>query len=530
MTRTLPLKISRRSLFGAGATGLLLGSPHFANANEKKRDRRPKNIIFCVADGMAMSTVTMANYYQQITAGRPSYWSTLLNEPYAVNGLQNTRSLNSLVTDSAAASSAWGSGRHIWNGQLNTYPDKTELRTLASLMQEVGVRIGLVTTTTITHATPAGFAIQCIDRDLEGLIAEKYLKSGVDVLLGGGDKFFSPTARKDRRDLHAEFSTAGYTVVKTRQELMGVGNAKKLLGIFHDGHMPYTVDHKNSPELLAAKPTLAEMAGAALTLLQGSPKGFLLQIEGGKVDHGGHANDLAALVYDQIAFEEAVKVAVDFALRDKETLVIITTDHACGGPSLNGAGEEYIDSAAGLAHLFGMKASYEPLFAAFGAAPTQARVRDTVHDLLGIALTGEEAEAVVSALHDASPFAVSTFYKGPQATLAIVLGNYTKVTWTSQNHTSDHVLVTAVGPGNEAVAGLTPNVRFFDLMLATKGLKWSNPTMTFEEAARHYKALKASRNLERYHLYAANDTMHPFATSVPASALEGGIRVFRRQP
>jgi alkaline phosphatase len=501
------MKFSRRMLLGGGATGLLAGSMDLAASGQSKksRGRQPQNIIFCVADGMAMATLTMANYYQQITAGHPSYWTTLLDAPYALNGLQNTRSLNSLVTDSAAASSAWGSGRHIWNGQLNAYPDKTELRTLASLMQEAGVRTGLVTTTTITHATPSGFAISCIDRDLEGLIAEKHLTAGVDVLMGGGNKFFSPTLRPDKRDLYADFTRAGYTVVKTRQELLGLDKPKKILGVFHDSHMPFTVDHLHSPELLATRPTLAEMTRAALTHLHPAPKGFLLQIEGGKVDHGGHSNDLAALLYDQMAFEEAVKVAVEFALKDKETLVIITADHATGGPALNGAGPEYIDSTEGLKTLSGMKASYEPIFKAFGASPTRTLVRDVIHDSLSIALTKEEADAVVSAVNGASPFAVSSFYKGPQATLAIVLGNYSKVTWTSQNHTSDHVLVTAIGPGKEFVAGLNANVSFFDRMLATKGLKWSNPTMTFEEAIPHYQKLKAALNPELYQRYAVRD-------------------------
>lgn len=426
------MSISRRGLFGAGAAGILAsaGLP-VAAENKKLSGKRPKNIIFCVADGMAMSTVTMSNYYQQIMMGHPSYWATLLNEEYVVNGLQSTRSLNSLVTDSAAASSSWGSGRHIWNGQLNTFPDGTELRTLASLMQEAGVRTGLVTTTTITHATPSGFAINCPDRDLEGLIAEKYLKSGVSVLMGGGNKFFAPDLRPDKLNLYGDFERAGYEVVQNRDALMKLKSGKapnKILGIFNDSHMPFTVDHQNSPNLKATRPTLAEMASIAIDTLKSSPKGFLLQIEGGKVDHGGHANDLAALLYDQMAFEDAVKVAVDFALKDKETLVIITADHATGGPALNGDGPEYIDSTDGLKRLSGMKASYETLFKALGKTPTAAQICDNVNAMLGIAITPDEAQAVADAAQGKSPFALSTFYKGPQATLSIILGNYTKVT------------------------------------------------------------------------------------------------------
>ena len=145
------MRISRRSLLSSGAAGLFPGALNFpAPSQSKKTGRKPKNVIFCVADGMAMQVVSMADQYQQLVHGKRSYWSTLLDEEYAVSGLQDTRSLNSLVTDSAAASSAWGSGRHIWNGQLNMFPDKTKLRTLVSLMVGAGVRCGLVTTTTMT--------------------------------------------------------------------------------------------------------------------------------------------------------------------------------------------------------------------------------------------------------------------------------------------------------------------------------------------------------------------------------------------
>ncbi|MES1227179.1 MAG: alkaline phosphatase, partial [Armatimonadota bacterium] len=148
--------ISRRTLIGTGAAALTstaLGVPKNLPASVK---RKPKNIIFCVADGMAQQTLSMADIFQDQMMGHRSYWHWLANQDYVTNGLQMTRSLGSVVTDSAAASSAWGSGRHIWNGQLNTYPDGTKLRTLQSILKEHGMKTGLVTTTTITHATPAG--------------------------------------------------------------------------------------------------------------------------------------------------------------------------------------------------------------------------------------------------------------------------------------------------------------------------------------------------------------------------------------
>ncbi len=499
------MQLSRRSILGAGIAGTataLLGVTRgeaFAAAR-----RKPKNIIFCVADGMATQTLAMADQFQRIRDGRQSYWTTLWNRDDVHRGWQDTRSLNSLVTDSAAASSTWGSGRHIWNGQLNMFPDGTELRTLVNLMTEAGVRCGLVTTTTITHATPAGFAVNCVQRDLEPLIAEKYLTSGVEVLMGGGDRSFSAESRKDKRDLYGDFEKAGFKVVKSRDQLLGL-KSKKILGIFSPSHLPYSVDRDNDPELAKKVPTLAEMATTAIENLKGSKKGFLLQIEGGKVDHGAHANDLAAMVYDQFAFEEAVKVAIEFAEKDGETLVIITSDHACGGPSLNGAGAEYIDSTAGLATLSNMKSSYAPIMEALGKSPSISLIQDVIETKLGLKLSGSEAQGVMDAMAGKSPFALADFHKSSGGTLAMILGNHTKVCWTSGNHTSEHVVVTAFGPGKEAIAGLNPNVKFFDIMLATKGLKWSNPTMDFATAKGHYAKLRASLDPDWLELYASHD-------------------------
>ncbi|HZH98273.1 MAG TPA: alkaline phosphatase, partial [Fimbriimonadaceae bacterium] len=479
------MKFTRRSLLGAGASALATGALATPSRVLKPfGTKKPKNVIFCVSDGMAHQTMAMADQLQLLTSGKRSYWASLLDEKYATSGLQETRSLSSIVTDSAAASAAWGSGRRQWNGQLNMYPDGTELRSLTKIMSAAGVRCGLVTTTTITHATPAGFAVSSFRRDDEQGIAEKYLGAGVDVLMGGGNRFFAADKRKDKRDLYAEFQKAGFKVARSRQQLESLRSGKAL-GIFSESHLPFSVDWDNDAKLQSEVPTLAEMAKTAIQNLKGSSNGFLLQIEGGKVDHAAHGNDLAGMIYDQIAFEEAVRVAVEFALADDETLVIITADHATGGPSLNGAGNEYFDSTAGLKTISGMKSSYTPVWAAIGNAPTPSSIQGVIESKLGIQLKTEEAQAIIDSMGNKHPFGTSMFYRSPGSTLAMVLGNHSKVTWTSGNHTSEHVLVTAVGPGSEAVAGLTQNTSFFDMILGTKDLKWSNPTMSFEEAKKH---------------------------------------------
>lgn len=496
------MNLSRRELFGisagllgAGALGTGIARASGWTALDDApvaAGKKPKNIIFCVVDGMPLSCLTIVDHLRKIREGKSSYWAWLLEQPFVVNGLQDTRSLNSVVTDSSAASSAWGCGSHIWNGMTNMLPDKTSLTTLTTLMHGKGMRSGLVTTATITHATPSGFAVSCVNRDLEALIAEKYLPSGVDVLLGGGDRFFAADKRTDKRDLYADFAKAGYAVMKDRDSLMKAQRKGKMLGIFSTSHLPYTVDRNNDPKFQAAVPTLTEMTNVALeNLNRDNKRGFLLQVEGARVDHGGHSNDLAAMVHDQIEFENAVRACIEFAMKDKNTLVIITADHACGGLAMNGMGEEYIDtSLKGIPALNRIKSSYGPMLAAIGATRTVERVKDVSQEKLGFAFSDDEAQMVVDTLNGKHPFGGSSFFRSPQATLGMLIGNHTACTFTSGNHHSDHVMVTAYGPGAELCSGMTQNIDFFGIMTSLKGISHKNPSMTFEQAAPLYEKLK----------------------------------------
>lgn len=493
--------LTRRTILGAGvASASALALPNIISSRGDRLARRAKNIIFCVSDGMCASVPTMVNHLSQLNTGKLSYWASLMKEPYAVNGFQDTRSLSSVVTDSSAASSSWGSGRHIWNGQVNIFPDGTELRPILDIFRSAGLRTGLVSTATITHATPAGFAVSCIDRDLEALIAEKYLAAKVNVLLGGGDKFFSAKSRKDKKDLYGEFVAAGYKVVKDRQALLG-SQSDYLLGTFSSSHLPYSVDRNNDLSLQETVPTLAEMAKVAIENLNNKGKGFVLQIEGAKIDHGAHANDLAAALYDQMAFEEAVKVAVDFALKDGNTLVVITADHGTGGLSLNGDGPEYFDSTAGLLTVNGMKSSYSPMLQQIGSDPTTSRIREVIQASLGVAITESEADAVKRTIGGETVFKDVHFLRGTTSVLGAILSGYSRVAWTSGNHVSDNVILTAVGPGKENFAGLTQNIDIFDILLAQHGLKHSNPTMTLAEAKTAYDKAHEKR-AELFELYA----------------------------
>ncbi|RYG45084.1 hypothetical protein EON79_13435, partial [bacterium] len=475
-----------------------------------KKGARPKNVIFMVADGMSAGTLTLADQFLKLTQNRRSPWRGLLSDPNAARGLQETRSLNSLVTDSAAASSSWGSGRHIWNGALNAFPDGTALVPLYTLLGGKKVRRGLVTSTTMTHATPSGFAISHPTRDEEEAIAVKYLASGVEVLMGGGDKFFASDRRKDGRDLYADFSRAGYRLARNRDELMGAASGN-LLGIFAPGQIPYAVDRAHSPELAAAVPSLLEMSKIAIERLLGGSNGFFLQIEGGRVDHGAHSNDLAALLYDQIEFEDTLRMVLDFAMRDKETLVVVTSDHGNSNPGLMGGGDERVGSKTGLAAVAEMKGSYESFLSAAvqNVLPYDEKVKarqigtDTekivpvFREVLGLELNPSEAAFVGAALRGQGALKEIEGYNSKTSQVAVALGNHTHVGWSGNSHTSDHVILSAIGPGSEAFEGVIENISVFDTLLGFKDIKHANPTMTFENAAAHMEK-KASIEEEHW--------------------------------
>jgi alkaline phosphatase len=192
----------------AGAAGLALTKLTPAQSSPR-RAGRVKNIIFMVSDGMSAGVPSLADEFGKLVRGKGSFWYQLLQSPDATLGFFDMAALNSLVTDSASASSAWGSGSRIFNGQINVLPDGTRLTPIAPIVKQAGKKVGLVTTTRITHATPAGFAAVQPRRDDEDEIAPQYLNV-VDVLMGGGLRHYAPDRRKDGTDLIKTYQDAGY--------------------------------------------------------------------------------------------------------------------------------------------------------------------------------------------------------------------------------------------------------------------------------------------------------------------------------
>lgn len=471
-------KFSRRDFLKTGMLSTAaLGSGVLTGGARKSRKKSSygdaKNVIFLVVDGMSSGTLALADLVKQAQFGDKTNWIKLYESDREYHrGLMDMASLNSVVTGSAAAASSWGSGHRINNGGVNWGPNDEQYKTICEIFRDAGKATGLVTTTRITHATPAGFGINMPQRGMEDEIAEQYTERNYDVLMGGGDRHFSPDRRRDGKDLYSVFTENGYTVVKTKDELNRATRNSKLLGIFSEHHLPYTVDHNTLPELQKKVPTLAEMSQAAIDRLSRNENGFILQIEGGRVDHAAHGNDPAGLIYDQIAFDDTIKTVMDFTDGRDDTLVILTTDHGNANPGLSGLGSGYGDSPKMLETMHDYRHSFEWIHGKLGYHWSDDSLKgvhvkqiiDLVEEATTVKITNEEGLMVKRAFEGTfrAPFHNR---EDPGAVLAGVLANYNGIYFISTSHTSDYVEIAAWGPGSDRIPTFVRNTALFDLMV-----------------------------------------------------------------
>jgi alkaline phosphatase len=437
----------------------VLGSAVLGNGDV---DQAAENIIFLVSDGMSCGTLQMADLLSMQKFGKQSQWLRLYERPTVRRALMDTASANSWVTDSAAASSSWGGGVRVNNGSLNVDPSGKHVEPILQKFKKSGKAVGCVTSVPITHATPAGFCVSNQRRGDQSGIAEQYLKLRFDVMLGGGLEFFDPSLRDDGKDLLSSFEQDGYRVARNRQDLGQIpsGDAP-VLGVFHESGFPYALDHQHDPELAAKVPTLPEMTRFAIDRLKQSPNGFVLQVEAGKVDWAAHANDAAGLLYDQLAFDEALAVALEFADQNQRTLVIVTTDHGNANPGLIGTSgsNEKFERAVNFRH------STEWVFRGLSQSPTNSEITERIEYAMGVAIAQDEANQLQDHFKQLSAEDRTNPYKLPFALLAGFMQQYTGIGWSGDDHSGDYVELAMIGPGSQLLPHFIKNTQLHQLML-----------------------------------------------------------------
>ncbi len=282
-----------------------------------------KNVIFLIGDGTGLAQISAGQLHLVGKHG-------LLNiQRLPVLGLIKTFAENSLITDSAAGATAFSCGERTNNGMIAMLPNDEPCKTILEYAVENGMSTALLSTSGVTHATPASYASHVPSRNMYSEIADQYLEAGVDVILGGGWEDFMPSTkegsrRTDERELTTEFEDRGYDVLFNKDD-MNNSSSDKLLGLFSQGGLI----HENS------EPSLAEMTTKSLEILSKNEKGFFMMIEGSQIDWGSHQNDASYVMREVKSFDDAIGVVLDFAKDNGETLVVITADHETGGMTMN---------------------------------------------------------------------------------------------------------------------------------------------------------------------------------------------------
>ena len=277
--------------------------------------KRPKNIILIIGDGMGTGQV-----FAGITVNNGL---NIEQMPYV--GFVKTQSADNYVTDSGAGGTALSTGVRTYNGAIGVDVNGKKLTTILEYADRNGKGTGVVSTSAITHATPASFIAHQAHRNMYEQIAGDFMNTDIDVFIGGGADFF--TKRVDGRNLILELNEKGYHVGYNIDEVASKKDGK-LAVLTAVGHNP---GYRDRGELLSKS-----TAKAIEILSNNDNKGFFLMVEGSQIDWGSHQNDASYVTGEVLDLDKALAEALKFAIEDKRTLVIVTADHETGGMSVNG--------------------------------------------------------------------------------------------------------------------------------------------------------------------------------------------------
>ncbi|RUO64042.1 alkaline phosphatase [Pseudidiomarina planktonica] len=419
----------------------LAGFSSAVTANEPTSETQPPNIIFMIGDGMGFEFISAYRYaISDINAGKLE--STPFDE--LLSGAATTYpDDNTWVTDSASSATALATGVKSYNGAIGMDADKHPQQSIMELVRDKGWLTGAVSTSQITHATPASFFTHHPSRNMYNQIADSFATQrddgrwSFDLLLGGGYAHFN---REDKNWL-PELQEQGMTVVTEFDELPGL-NQLPAMGLFAPIGLPHAIDDQ---------PRLATMTEHALRLLseEQHDKPFALMIEGSQIDWCGHSNDIACAVHEVQDFANAVAVVREFQQQHPNTLLVITADHSTGGLTLGRDGVyEWLSE-----RVMGIKASVYVMSKALAEMPAD-QWREYVTPRLNLPLTDEHWQPLMAAaeITDAEEREDAI-----HAALVYATADLTGTGWTTSGHTAVDVPIMATGPHAEKFRGYMDN-------------------------------------------------------------------------
>ncbi|MEM0962448.1 MAG: alkaline phosphatase [Bacteroidota bacterium] len=413
---------------------------------------RPTNVILFIADGYGPASATL---------GAAAKGAPLALDSLEVGSVE-TSATDNRVTDSAAGATAYACGIKTYNGAIAVTVDRQPCRTVLEAAEARGMATGLVATSRITHATPASFAAHVPERGMEAEIASQLAASDVDLLFGGGRRYFGfdpdasgEPARDGTPTLEETMLANGWSVAMSREGYDAL-ESLPAAAFLAQSHLAYEIDRDGTDQ-----PSLAEMTTKAIDLLAASADarehGFFLMVEASRIDHAGHGNDAAAHLHDILAYDEATAAALAWAARDGNTLIVATSDHETGGMTLGRDGIYFWDPQP----LLDATASFEAMTDAIRAGGDPAAI---VREGLALDELPEGTdEAIRGALASGNPYAL-----GP--VIRELINQPAGIGWTTGGHTAVDVGLYAVGPGSQHFQGRMINADVGRALFAAMGL------------------------------------------------------------
>ncbi|MGX9460869.1 alkaline phosphatase [Shewanella sp. A14] len=419
----------------------VVGSPVIANSTSNNvptaGPSRPKNIIIMIGDGMGPAYTTAYRYYKD-NPETEEIEQTVFDRLLVGMASTYPASVSGYVTDSAASATALATGVKSYNGAIAVDTEKRPLTTLMEKAKSLGLSTGVAVTSQVNHATPAAFLAHNESRRNYIDIAEAYLTTDADVILGGGQQYFTPT-------LLEQFSAKGYQYISELSQLDSITNLK-VLGLFADVQLPWTINDKTAHKL-------SHMTQKALDLLSQNQQGFVLLVEGSLIDWAGHSNDIATAMGEMDEFASTIEVVEQFVRQRKDTLMVVTADHNTGGLSVGAHGKYEWHPEV----LHKVKASPDVI-------ASQAIAEDNWQPLTASLLGFTPSEVEYSQLQSArmqgsEPLSIA---------LRKLIDIQSNTGWTSSGHTAMDVQVFAAGPGARLFSGHQDNteiaVKMFSLL------------------------------------------------------------------
>ncbi|MBV1776721.1 alkaline phosphatase [Burkholderiaceae bacterium DAT-1] len=480
------IKSWHTALVCLAAATQLGGCGNSDSASETPVQPTPRNVLFFLGDGMGINTLTAARIY----AGGEDGELTIDTLPETA--FIKTYSNDAQVTDSAPSMSAYMTGIKMNNEVISMSADtkaidpvedanKNKLgnncgtgngksvQTLLEIAKAQGLSTGVVTTTRVTHATPAATYSHICHRDLENDIAamavpggagyNTALGDGLDVLMGGGRQFFTPSKdggkRADGRDLVAEFKAKNYAFASNATELAAIDAAKtnKLVGLFTSSHMSYDLDRDPAKE-----PSLADMTGKALDVLTKNSKGLFLMVEGGRIDHALHETTAKKALQDTVAFDSAIKLAIDKMRKIdpdlKNTTIVVTADHD-HTIVLNGYAQRTGKTTANNPGVLGVVKNYV-------SGAVEKDLDGAPYTIIGFGNGENRTQSSRATKQGLTEVETAGALYHQEAVVRVTAGNET--------HGGTDVFLGSLGKGSENFAGTLDNTRVFDLVRKAAGL------------------------------------------------------------